>query len=96
MLQNGFKSKIYSVVMLSYNLRTIYKQRRTKVAAHGATDFDVRHPPFNCFTLVAMIVPTRMCRWPHPRNCLATPLKAYKPYKYIFKFHRIYSSNSGL
>ena len=34
-----------------------------------------------------MIVPTKMCRWPYPRNCLATPLlesattRIYFPFK---------------
>ena len=29
---------------------------------NAATEFTVPHPPFNNFTLVAMIVSTRMCR----------------------------------
>ena len=41
---------------------------------NAATIFDVPHPPFNDFKFVAMIVPTRRCRVPHPLNCLATPL----------------------
>ena len=38
---------------------------------NAATDFTVPHLPFNIVTLVAMIVPTRMCRLPHSRICLA-------------------------
>ena len=44
------------------------------VARVQHTDFAVPHPPFDNFTLVAMIVPSRMCRVSHPLNSLATPL----------------------
>ena len=36
--------------------------------------FQAKRFQFNDLTLVAMIVPTRMCRVPHPLNCLTTPL----------------------
>ena len=32
-------------------------------------------PSINDFTLVAMIVPTKMCRVLHPLICLSTPLR---------------------
>ena len=44
------------------------------MCGNATTHFAVPHPPFNHSTLVAMIVPTRMCRVLHPLNCLATPL----------------------
>ena len=52
-------------------IQPIYDNKQTR--SQGST-CDQCDPPFNYFALVAMIVPTRMCRVPHPLNCLATPM----------------------
>ena len=64
--------------MMAYRPRGVARVRQC------ATDFAVPHPPFNTFTLVAMIVPTRMCRWPHPLIRLATPLLAGILFRYVY------------
>ena len=53
-----------------------YKSYSDETRGVARVRYIVPHPPFNTFTLVAMIVPIRMCRLPHPQNCLATSLDA--------------------
>ena len=62
-----------------------YKSYSDATRGVARVRYIVPHPPFDTFTLVAMIVPIRMCRLPHPRNCLATSLDAteHDDYKVI-------------
>ena len=61
-----------------------YRPAEAYPGCGNAQLISVPHPPFNTFTLVAMIVPTRMCRWPHPLIRLATPLLAGILFRYVY------------